>query len=261
MRILISLGTIGFLCFNLPTYSSENKLIKVPTGTYLPLFSDDPSTKNSKNEEKKIQFFKIQKFPVSNKDFWSFVQKETRWQPTKINPIFSSSSYLKHWNSDGSFLPKISQSPVVYVSWFSADAYCRSKGMRLPTTNEWEYLASFPLLIQQYKLDSKSKNKLILEWYGEPSGNSPPEKMGKNRNTLGVYDLFGLIWEWTYDFNSALMTTDNRSNSDSKTGLFCGGGAVGSNSPEDYAAFMRYAFRSSLKGDYCGINLGFRCAQ
>jgi sulfatase modifying factor 1 len=43
--------------------------------------------------------------------------------------------------------------------------------------------------------------------------------------------------------------------------LFCGSGALGASSFDDYAAFMRYAFRSSLKAHYTVPNLGFRCAQ
>ena len=35
----------------------------------------------------------------------------------------------------------------------------------------------------------------------------------------------------------------------------------GAKKVEDFPAFMRYGFRSSLKADYCVHNLGFRCAK
>jgi formylglycine-generating enzyme required for sulfatase activity len=41
---------------------------------------------------------------------------------------------------------------------------------------------------------------------------------------------------------------------------FCGGAGAGVADPTDYPAFMRYAMRASLKGNYTADNLGFRCA-
>ncbi|MDO8366226.1 MAG: SUMF1/EgtB/PvdO family nonheme iron enzyme [Saprospiraceae bacterium] len=38
-------------------------------------------------------------------------------------------------------------------------------------------------------------------------------------------------------------------------------GAVNANSLRNYAAFMRYAMRASLKADYTVANQGFRCAK
>ncbi len=43
--------------------------------------------------------------------------------------------------------------------------------------------------------------------------------------------------------------------------FFCGASAQDAQDVDDYPAFMRYAFRSSLKADYCIHNLGFRCAK
>ena len=43
--------------------------------------------------------------------------------------------------------------------------------------------------------------------------------------------------------------------------LYCAGGALGATDTRNYAAFMRYAFRSSLKGNYTVPNLGFRGAR
>ncbi|HEY3498921.1 MAG TPA: hypothetical protein VGK73_29725, partial [Polyangiaceae bacterium] len=65
---------------------------------------------------------------------------------------------------------------------------------------------------------------------------------------------FAGIWEWTLDFNSAPVA------SGSALSQFCGDG-IRSNRPEDYGAFLRYSFRSSLKGNYALETLGFRCAS
>ena len=81
------------------------------------------------------------------------------------------------------------------------------------------------------------------------------------QNQFGVWDVHGLIWEWTEDFNSAFVTGESRGDSALEKSMFCGSGAVGSTNPSDYAAFMRFGFRSSLKGNYTVGNLGFRCVK
>jgi protein SCO1/2 len=59
--------------------------------------------------------------------------------------------------------------------------------------------------------------------------------------------MHGLVWEWTLDFSPELDRT-----------FACGGTAAGARTFDDYAAFMRYAYRSSLEARYTVANLGFR---
>jgi formylglycine-generating enzyme required for sulfatase activity len=58
-----------------------------------------------------------------------------------------------------------------------------------------------------------------------------------------------------------MMTTDSRGEAGVEREAFCGAASQGATDRTDYAAFMRYAFRSSLKPDYTIHNLGFRCAK
>jgi formylglycine-generating enzyme required for sulfatase activity len=43
--------------------------------------------------------------------------------------------------------------------------------------------------------------------------------------------------------------------------LYCAAGSLKAVDKEDYASFMRFAFRESLKAAYTVRNLGFRCAM
>lgn len=125
--------------------------------------------------------------------------------------------------------------------------------------DEWEYAA----MADQVSADARDKeeyNQYLIDWYEKSK--SRQRKIGSTfKNYWGVYDMHGLVWEWTADFNSVLLSQDARNGSGGNNNLFCGGAAMGASDLKDYAAFMRYAFRSSLKANYSIKNLGFRCAK
>jgi formylglycine-generating enzyme required for sulfatase activity len=106
----------------------------------------------------------------------------------------------------------------------------------------------------------KSYNQYILDWYEKPKTNTNP--IGQTfKNYYGVYDLHGLVWEWTSDFSSILLTGESRNDVKTDKDLFCGTGSINATDLMNYAAFMRYAFRGSVKAHYSIKNLGFRCMR
>jgi len=106
----------------------------------------------------------------------------------------------------------------------------------------------------------ESYNQKILDWYEAPKTFN--NEIGSTfKNYWGIYDLHGLVWEWTMDFNSVLISGESRKDVDKDSNLFCGSAAVGASDLMNYAAFMRYAFRGSMKAQYSVKNLGFRCAK
>ena len=80
-------------------------------------------------------------------------------------------------------------------------------------------------------------------------------------NAYGVHDLHGLVWEWTGDFSSLLVSGDNRNQGDADDTRFCGAGAISIEDSDSYAVMMRVAMLSSLGGADATANLGFRCAK
>lgn len=215
---------------------------------YRPLFKKDKLVV--------LQPFKIQETAVTNRDFLTFVKLHPEWRKTQVKKIFADNNYLSHWSSELSLGSRaLPDSPVVFVSWFAAKSYCEENGWRLPTVDEWEYLAQFGP--DDNSRDAKS---VILEWYSKPNAEKVPETKSTFKNKFGVWDIHGLIWEWNYDFNTTFVTGESRGDSALEKSMFCGTG-TGSADPSDYAAFMRFGFRSSLKGSYTVGNLGFRCIQ
>lgn len=108
---------------------------------------------------------------------------------------------------------------MINVSWFAAQAYCRSLDKRLPTVAEWERVASASKTHADGRQE-KSYHQRILEWYSQPSRKQLPEVGDKAANFWGVQDLHGLIWEWTEDFNSALVSGESRGDSSIDQKLF-----------------------------------------
>ena len=73
--------------------------------------------------------------------------------------------------------------------------------------------------------------------------------------------MVGTIWEWTLDFNSVPGGEEARDPGARNSALFCGGGSIGALDPTDYATYLRFALRASLRADFTTGTLGFRCAS
>ncbi len=69
-----------------------------------------------------------------------------------------------------------------------------SKGWRLPTEAEWEYIASLAN-IESDKIESFS-------WFNENSGFNSQIVGTKSQDKIGLFDLYGNVWEWCWDFYS-----------------------------------------------------------
>jgi formylglycine-generating enzyme required for sulfatase activity len=73
--------------------------------------------------------------------------------------------------------------------------------------------------------------------------------------------MHGLVWEWTEDFSSLLVSADNRNQGDADKARFCGAGALSMDDRDNYAVLMRVALLSSLEARDTTTSLGFRCAR
>lgn len=247
---MLNLSTIVAIALSTPS------MVTLPSGEYRPLYLSEDSPIVS------IQPFSLDVLPVTNRDFFTFVSSSPEWAKESIPALFAENSYLKHWENHANVWTPMTDdldSAVVNVSWYAANAYCETQNKRLPDTYEWEYAA----LASDLAADGSSEagyTQRILDWYAYSSNKSKLKINTTPANYWGIKDLHGLIWEWTHDFNSSLVTGESRGDSAIDSNLYCAGGAAGAVDPSDYAAFMRFGFRSSLKAKYTIANLGFRCA-
>lgn len=234
--------------------SSEKKMVTISSGLYTPFFitkSDKPL---------KVATFKMDESAVTNLEFLEFVKANPQWRRSKVNRLFADTNYLRHWESDLSIGKKnadIYNSPVVSVSWFAANAYAKWKGKRLPTVEEWELAGNGA----PKNIKFNTLTDFILNWYKRPNPKVLPNIKSTYQNVYGLYDMHGLIWEWTFNFNSFIGTGDSRGNAEDLTKAFCAGGSINVKDNTDYAGYLRFSYRGSLKGKFCIANLGFRCVK
>jgi formylglycine-generating enzyme required for sulfatase activity len=221
-------------------------LVSIPAGRYEPLYPADPDHPTAE-----VAAFQLDDRPVTAGDFGSFVEANPSWARGKVSPLLADVGYLSE--------PQAPEQPAVRVSWFAARAYCASLDKRLPTEDEWEYVARASAT-ESDASDDPAHLQQLLDWYGRPGSEPLRAVEAGSPNVYGVHDMHGLVWEWVEDFNNTLFGTDGREGGDGETLKFCGAGALSATDVKDYARFMRIAFRSSLRGSYTTSNLGFRCA-
>lgn len=242
------------VAFAVPCAAAPAGMVRIPAGTYEPLY-------RSEGARPVAEFF-LDETQVTNAEFLEFVRANPKWRRSKALAIFTDAHYLEHWAGDlelGDRSRVIPEGPVTNVSWFAAMAYAKWRGKRLPTQAEWEMAAAASATSARAKDDPEHARR-ILEWYARPTRFPLPPVAEAPKDFHGVRGLHGVVWEWVEDFNTALVTGESRADAGLERNLFCGAGAAGASDFRDYAAFMRYAFRSSLDAKYAVPNLGFRCA-
>jgi eukaryotic-like serine/threonine-protein kinase len=153
--------------------------------------------------------------------------------------------------SAGDRLSSRSALPITCVDYEQAAQYCAWAGKRLPTELEWEYAArgepgrSYPWG------DAPVSATMLCSRQSEPcSVASRP----RGATPEGVFDLAGIVWEWTQSDNCGREPADCHKGYK----VVKGGPLV---YEHDEAVQARSAFRQSVPVGRRDWDLGFRCAR
>ncbi|MGE0825571.1 MAG: SUMF1/EgtB/PvdO family nonheme iron enzyme [Candidatus Binatia bacterium] len=139
--------------------SPAEEMVHVPAGPFLMGSNELGLTLDNERPQHEVTVggFYVQRFPVTNEAFLQFIDQggyRTRawWSPEGwtwreqqhiVQPLY----WRKHSNGGWSEIrgdevaPLVGRQPVSCISWYEADAYARSLGLRLVTEVEWEKAA------------------------------------------------------------------------------------------------------------------------
>jgi len=247
----------------LPT---KDEMVFVPAGPFL-MGSTKKVDRNAYPSEFPqrtvyLDAFEIDKYEVSALQYLKFVLATDR-KP------------LVDWRYDGgNFQETMTHHPVMHVSWYDADAYCRWAGKRLPTEAEWEKAA-------------RGEDGRVNPWGNQPAGLSRanfgrtglsgpvrdrPERLmlyppiiavDKYENAVspyGVHQMIGNVAEWVADWydKDYYQVAPERNPKGPLAGTqraFRGGGWM------DSTTTMRAAMRNGADPETKINWLGFRCAR
>ena len=134
----------------------------------------------------------------TRREFWSDAGWQWRTLLKAEHPVYWRSEAPGRWlrRDFDRFVPLEPHRPVIHVSWYEAEAFCRFVGRRLPTESEWELAAA-------------SEKKRRFPW-----GDAPPDSEHANLDARrsgcadvgshpsgdseeGCRQLIGNVWEWT----------------------------------------------------------------
>jgi formylglycine-generating enzyme required for sulfatase activity len=177
-------------------------------------------------------------------------------------------------------IPNYGQHPINCIRWDAANRYCRWKGLRLPTEEEWEYAARRGTPGYPWGSEPASAQRVNLraeEWGAANSlgrdnflTTAPVGSFPLGATADGVYDLVGNVWEFlssrycSFPTSACFSCAPDDTCADACDACVTGLHAVrgGSWGDPDFSWSLEHR-GSWAEGPYGGLAdyVGFRCAR
>jgi iron(II)-dependent oxidoreductase len=204
--------------------------------------------------------YEIDRYEVSNARYLRFILETGHAPPA-------------HWTGI-TFPQTIANHPVIGVSWFDADAFCRNAGKRLPTEAEWEKAASGGRGLN-YPWGTKPPNPELAN-LGRQMANAnvdieavkgrlyPPladvNAYAVGQSPYGVFQMGGNVMEWVSDWWSPeyYRESPERNPQGPAKGAHK---VIRGGSWNDDPLALRTATRSGMDPKARTLTIGFRCIR
>jgi len=243
------------------------RLVHIPAGIFM------MGSEEGESEEKPVH-------SVSVKDFWigetvvtiaqycAFLNAvkpsdeiRKRWVVTRNDLETAECSHwfpTEIWLKNGEYQPTpgFEDHPVVSVSWFGAEEFCKHYGLRLPTEEEWEYAAGGPEHAIYPWGNEMDENSVCFNRVWEKNTEKQPTVQVRSypANGFGLYDMAGNINEWCDSWYDAYPGGVKNDDMGEKFRIVKGGGWG------DDAVYLRCAARGYNDATCLSYFFGFRVA-
>lgn len=188
----------------------EQSMALVPAGSAsLPTTLSAQS--NAEEQDIEVAPYLLGVHEISNHKYQHFVDgngyDQLEWWPEDIWPHlieFKDSTGKpgpRYWR-DGRHDARLSDHPVVGVSWYEASAYARWAGQRLPTEAEWQMAASWHInssadLLRRFPWGDALDADRCNIWASRLGQTVPVDSYPNGASPNHVLQLVGNVWEWT----------------------------------------------------------------
>jgi formylglycine-generating enzyme required for sulfatase activity len=194
---------------------------------------------------RQIDPFNLDIYETTNKEFLEFVKANPDYQKRGKLSKLADKDYLYHWSDTLRYDDDLDNRPVVFISQPIADAYCKWRKKRLPTSDEWGLAAGEGR--RKYPWGDKEPTDELANFnkglFGKPE---PGAAYPQGRTPEGVYNMGGNVWEIT-------STVEGNNMAISRGGCYY-------DTPEFLASSYR-GTRSKDHVEYASRFMGVRCAQ
>ncbi len=169
-----------------------NEMVLIPAGEFT-MGSNGRLPDEGPAHQVILSDYFLDRYEVTNLQYKQFIDATSRKSPRHYENRTFPEGYADH--------------PVVYVSWYDAEAYCDWAGKRLPTGEEWEKGArgsDARIYPWGNKFDITRAN-MPQRWntLQQDGSTTPVGAFEQGMSPYGIYDMSGNVWEWTSSWYEA----------------------------------------------------------
>ena len=234
-------------------------VVYVPAGEFT-MGSDDPFYNNERPPHSvALEEFWVDRTEVTNAQFQLCVEADVCKPPVQSGSFARSEYYGDEVYADY---------PVIFITWYQAVTYCNWAGARLPTEEEWEYIARGPqswIFTWGDVPDNKRLNYCdasCLLRHADGAFNdgypdtAPVGTYPTGASWCGALDVLGNVWEWVQDWFAYYPSEENPSWLPGDQGRVIRGGSW-----DTSLGHARGSYRGLFNPATSHDSIGFRCAS